>query len=318
MTFLVTGGAGFIGSHVVDKLLEKNEEVVCIDILNDYYNPEIKKNNIANNLNNKKLHFFKLNIENKNDIETVFKKFNIKNIIHLAARAGVRNSILEPLKYQDSNVKGTLNLLQLSHEYKIKSFVFASSSSVYGGNKKIPFSEEDNTDKQLSPYAASKKACEVYCYTYSYLHNLSVKCLRFFTVYGPRNRPDMQMYKFPEDITQNKPITIFGKENEIKRDWTYISDVVQGVLKSVDLNSDFEIINIGNNKPNSVDYVVKLFEKKLNKKAIINRASLPLGDVPVTAADTKKVEKLLNWKSTTNIEEGVEKLVQWFNSLYKV
>jgi len=313
-TILLTGGAGFIGSHVVDALLKRGDTVVCIDNLNDYYDPKIKIKNIIHNLDNPKFHFYSMELEHKDQVAKLFEKFKIDKILHLAARAGVRPSIIDPIAYREANVSGTVNLLQLAKEYKIRHFVFASSSSVYGGNNKIPFNEDDITDKPLSPYAASKKACEIYCYNYSYLCDLNVICLRYFTVYGPRNRPDMAIYKFAEDITNGKEITLYGKGDEVKRDWTYVSDIVEGTLRALDYHqkSKFEIINIGNNKPVPVTKLVALLEKGLGKKAKIKRAPLPPGDVLITYADTKKIKKLLGWKPTTPIEKGVPQFVKWF------
>ncbi|MEM2138717.1 MAG: NAD-dependent epimerase/dehydratase family protein, partial [Candidatus Woesearchaeota archaeon] len=222
-TILITGGAGFIGSHVTDYLLDKKKKIICVDDFNDYYDPEIKRKNIFHNLKNKNYILIKADIRNFEKIKEVFENYKPNKIIHLAARAGVRPSLENPFIYEETNVKGTLNLLELSRLFKVKNFVFASSSSVYGGNKKIPFSENDFTDNAISPYAATKKAGEVLCYTYSHLYNLNVSCLRFFTVYGPRGRPDMAPYLFTKNIIEGKPIKMFG-DGTSKRDYTYISD----------------------------------------------------------------------------------------------
>ncbi len=266
------------------------------------------------NFNNPNFHFYVLDLEHKDQIATLFKKFKIDKILHLAARAGVRPSIQNPLAYREANVSGTINLLELAKEFGIKNFVCASSSSVYGAANKIPFNEDDNTDRPLSPYAASKKACEIYCYNYSYLCDLSVTCLRYFTVYGPRNRPDMAIYKFADDIVNGKEITLYGTGDEIKRDWTFVADIVEGTLRALDFEnkSKFEIINIGNNTPVPVTKLVALLEKELGKKAKMKRAPLPTGEVPITYADTNKIKKLLNWQPTTPIEEGVKHFVKWF------
>lgn len=313
-TILLTGGAGFIGSHVVDALLKRGDTIVCVDNLNDYYDPKIKIKNVMHNFNNPNFHFYVLDLEHKDQIATLFKKFKIDKILHLAARAGVRPSIQNPLAYREANVSGTINLLELAKEFGIKNFVCASSSSVYGAANKIPFNEDDNTDRPLSPYAASKKACEIYCYNYSYLCDLSVTCLRYFTVYGPRNRPDMAIYKFADDIVNGKEITLYGTGDEIKRDWTFVADIVEGTLRALDFEnkSKFEIINIGNNTPVPVTKLVALLEKELGKKAKMKRAPLPTGEVPITYADTNKIKKLLNWQPTTPIEEGVKHFVKWF------
>ena len=224
MKILVTGGAGFIGSHLCDRLLKEGKEVICVDNLTPYYSPKIKLDNIKNNLENPNFNFFAIDIENRKQLEEIFKNNQIGIVVHLAARAGVRPSIEKPLLYKDTNVSGTLNLLELSKKYKIKNFIFGSSSSVYGNKKKIPFSETDNVDYPISPYAASKKACELYCYTYSYLCDLNVTCLRFFTVYGPRGRPDMAPYLFTKLIMEEKTLKKFG-DGESKRDYTYVREI---------------------------------------------------------------------------------------------
>jgi len=311
---LVTGGAGFIGSHVIDKLLERGDTVVCVDNLNDYYSPKTKIGNIKHHFDNPNFHFYVLDLKRKDRIAPLFAKYEFDKVLHLAARAGVRPSIVNPLAYRDSNVTATINLLQLATEFGVKNFVCASSSSVYGGNKKVPFEETDVTDHPLSPYAASKKACEIYCYNYSYLADLNVTCLRYFTVYGPRNRPDMAIYKFATAIANDKEITLYGEGDEVKRDWTFVDDIVKGTIKALDASDKhkFEIMNIGNNTPVPVTYLVQLLEKELGKTAKIRRGKLPQGDVLITFADTDKITKLLDWKPTTSIEEGVKHFVKWF------
>ncbi len=313
-TIMVTGGAGFIGSHVVDKLLARGDVVVCVDNLNNYYDPKIKLKNISHNLSNPNFHFYVLDLENKDQVAPLFAKYKVDKILHLAAKAGVRPSIIDPIGYKEANVSATVNLLQLANEFGIKHFVCASSSSVYGANSKVPFSEDDSTDKPMSPYAASKKACEIYCYNYSHLSDLNVTCLRYFTVYGPRNRPDMAIYKFAESIADGKEIAVYGEGDEVKRDWTFVADIVEGTIRALDLSDKhkFEILNIGHNTPVPVTYLVSLLEKELGKKAKIKRSKLPPGDVPITFADTSKIKKLLNWQPTTSIEEGVKHFAKWF------
>lgn len=316
-TILVTGGAGFIGSHVCDRLLSMKKRVICLDNLNPYYSPKRKIKNIQHNFNNPNFLFIILDITKKEQLEQVFQNNKIDKIIHLAARAGVRPSIERPLWYRDTNVNGTINLLELAKKYKIKNFVFGSSSSVYGKIKKIPFSEEDNVDYPVSPYAASKKACELFCYTYSYLCNLNVTCLRYFTVYGPRGRPDMAPYLFTKWISQGKPIKMFG-DGTTKRDYTYISDIVDGTIAALEKKFRFEILNLGNNKPIELRQFIKIIEKHLGKKAKIKKLPLPPGDVPMTFADITKAAKLLGYRPKVGIDEGMKRFVEWFkkNNLF--
>lgn len=225
MKILVTGGAGFIGSHVCDRLLSLGHDVVCVDDFNDYYDPDFKERNIKQALKNSKYTIYRADITDLSTLKDIFAREKPEKIIHLAARAGVRYSISHPELYVRVNVLGTLNLLELAKEYKIKSFVFGSSSSVYGANKKVPFSEEDRVDDPISPYAATKKAAEELCHAYHHLYGLKITCLRFFTVYGPRGRPDMVIYLFSKAITDGKPIKRFGN-GKTKRDYTFISDIV--------------------------------------------------------------------------------------------
>ena len=310
MKILVTGGAGFIGSHVCDALLERDDEVVCIDNLNTYYSPKIKLDNIKNNLENPNFNFFAIDIENKGQLEEIFKNNQIDIIIHLAARAGVRPSIENPLLYKDTNISGTLNLLELSKKYGVKNFIFGSSSSVYGNAKKVPFSETDNVDYPISPYAASKKACELYCYTYSHLCDINVTCLRFFTVYGPRGRPDMAPYLFTKWINEGSVVKKFGN-GESKRDYTYITDIIGGIMKAMEKNFKFEIINLGNSRAVPLGDFISLIEKLVGKKAKIEQVERLPGDVDITYADVSKAKRLLDWEPKVPIEEGMRKFVEW-------
>ena len=311
MKILITGAAGFIGSHTAEALLKKRITIIGIDDLNNYYDPKIKKNNLAtlNKYNN--FTFYKADIRNKKTLETIFKKHKIDKVIHLAARAGVRPSIKDPQLYKDVNITGTMNLLDLAVKHKVKQFVFASSSSVYGKNKKIPFSETDIVDCPISPYAATKKAGELICYTYHHLHKLPVVCLRFFTVYGPRGRPDMTPYLFTKLISEGKTIERYGDDN-VKRDFTYITDIVDGIVASLKIKKGYEIINLGNNNPVKLSYFISLIEKNIGKKAKIIRKPLPSGDVPITYADIRKASKILGYKPKVRIEEGIKKMVEWY------
>ncbi|MBU0461229.1 MAG: SDR family NAD(P)-dependent oxidoreductase [Nanoarchaeota archaeon] len=311
---LVTGGAGFIGSHVCDELIKRGDEVVCIDSFNDYYNPRIKEQNIKQLLSNKAFHLFRTDILDANGMSDIFDKHKIEKIIHLAARAGVRPSINNPHLYQEVNIKGTLNLLELAKEHKIKNFVFASSSSVYGGNTKVPFSENDLVDRPVSPYAATKKAGELLCHVYHHLYGLNVSCLRFFTVYGPRGRPDMAPYKFIKWVIEGKPIVRFG-DGRTKRDYTYIADIVQGVISALDKNFGFEIFNLGNSEPIELNDFISLIEKITGQNAKINELPVQLGDVDMTHADITKAKKLLDYNPTTRIEEGMEQFYDWYTEM---
>ena len=310
MKIVVTGGAGFIGSHLCDRLLKEGREVICIDNLNPYYPPKIKINNIKKNLENTNFNFFAVDIENRGQLEEIFKNNQIDIIIHLAARAGVRPSIEKPLLYKDTNISGTLNLLELSKKYGVKNFIFGSSSSVYGNNKKIPFSETDNVDYPISPYAASKKACELYCYTYSHLCDINITCLRFFTVYGPRGRPDMAPYLFTKWINEGSIVKKFGN-GESKRDYTYISDIIDGIMKALEKNFKFEIINLGNSRAIELGYFISLIEKLVGKKAKIKQLERLPGDVDITYADISKAKRLLEWEPKVPIEEGMKHFVDW-------
>ncbi len=312
MKILVTGGAGFIGSHCVDVLLARGDKVVCVDNFNDFYDKKIKKANIAGHKKNFTL--YNADIADFSAVDKIVRKEKPDKILHLAARAGVQPSIKNPLEYVRSNIVGTTNLLEACKKHGILHFVFASSSSVYGGNKKVPFSEEDRVDNPYSPYAATKKSCEVIAANYHHIAGMRIAALRYFTVYGPRNRPDMAIYTFAEKIRDGKEITLYGKGDEIKRDWTFVADIVDGTIKAIDAVNKFgfEIINLGNAKPVPVTYLVALLEKSLGKKAKTKRAGLPTGDVPITYADTSKAKRILNWEPTTTIEEGVKKFTKWF------
>ena len=312
-TILVTGGAGFIGSHVCDRLLELGHKVICLDNLNNYYSPATKIENIKHNISNPNFILQVLSITKKEHMKEVFKTYNIDVVIHLAARAGVRPSIEHPLWYQETNVDGTVNLLELSKQHKVKKFIFGSSSSVYGENKKIPFSEIDDVNNPISPYAASKKACELFCYTYSYLTGLDIACLRFFTVYGPRGRPEMAIYLFTKWIMEGTAISMFG-DGETMRDYTYISDIVNGIVSCIDVNFKYEIINLGNSNPIKLKNLVSTIEKITGKKAKIEQKPIPKGDVPLTYADLTKAKRLLDYEPKVSIEEGIKNFYEWFKT----
>ncbi|MEA3254262.1 MAG: SDR family NAD(P)-dependent oxidoreductase [Candidatus Altiarchaeota archaeon] len=311
MSVLVTGGAGFIGSHVVDRLMEAGEDVVCIDNLDPFYDPEIKKRNIEHNLEKENFKFIETDIRDKEKMQDIFRGNDISKVIHLAARAGVRPSIKDPVGYVDVNIRGTINLLELSREYGVENFIFGSSSSVYGVNKKVPFSEEDRLEKQISPYATSKRSAELFCNTYNHLYNIPITCLRFFTVYGPRQRPEMATHKFTRLINQGKEIQMFG-DGSSKRDYTYIGDAVEGIINALNRKFDFEIFNIGESKTVELRYLISVIERCLGRKAVIKKLPDQPGDVPITSADISKAQRLLGYNPQVPIEEGVKRFVSWY------
>lgn len=312
-TILVTGGAGFIGSHLCEQLLARDNRVVCVDNFDPYYPAQVKKNNIRNALTNKSFKLAECDIRNRDGLEKIFHNHRIDSVIHLAARAGVRSSISDPLFYQDVNVRGTVNLLELSREWSIKNFVFGSSSSVYGVRNEIPFREDDSLAQPISPYAASKQAGELFCYTYHHLYPIPITCLRFFTVYGPRQRPDMAIHKFTRLIDQGEEIPLYGDDSS-KRDYTYISDIIDGILSALERKFAFEIINLGDSKTIELKQLVSLIEKNLSKKAKVRELPVQAGDVPITCADISKARKLLNYNPKVRIEEGIKNFVQWYRN----
>ena len=311
MHYLVTGGAGFIGSHLVERLLGDGVSVTCLDNFNDYYNPRIKERNIANVLGHPQFTLIRGDILDESLLQSIFDKYHFDAIVHLAARAGVRPSVQQPKLYQEVNVRGTLNLLEFSKIKNIKKFITASSSSVYGNNKKVPFSETDNVDNPISPYAATKKACELLGYTYSALYDMSVTCLRFFTVYGPRQRPDMAIHKFTRLIAENREIPIYG-DGKVKRDFTYISDIINGVVNSIDKCDGYNIYNLGESRVVELMELVNMIEAALDKKAKIKWLPPQPGDVKITYADISKAERELNYHPEVQIENGLKEFVKWF------
>lgn len=293
---LVTGGAGFIGSHLYEQFLKMDYKVICLDNFNDFYDPKIKEDNIANALRDRNFTLIRGDILDRQLLENIFCKQNIGKIIHLTAIAGVRPSLVAPDKYLEVDIKGTVNLLEVARKYGIEQFIFGSSLSVYGINSKVPFSEEDRVDLQISPYATAKRAGELYCATYHHLYGISITVLRFFTVYGPRQRSDIAIHKFTKLMSQGKPVPIFG-DGESERDYTYISDVVEGIIKSIERIYNFEIFNIGN---------------KLNVDPKIEQLLEQLGDVLVTCADISKAKRMLGYNLSTSIEDGIKNFVKWY------
>jgi UDP-glucuronate 4-epimerase len=312
---LVTGGAGFIGSHLVDRLLaEGGWHVTVVDDLNDFYAPEIKLANLASAKTNADFEFVEVDIRNGEKLREVFDRREFNCIVHLAARAGVRPSLCHPKLYAETNIDGTVNLLELARDFEVKQFVFGSSSSVYGINSKVPFSEDDRIHQPISPYASTKAAGELLCHTYSHLFGIRTICLRFFTVYGARQRPDLAIHKFSRLITEGKPIQIFG-DGTTRRDYTYIDDIIQGVRTSIDYDGAmYDVFNLGESETTELSRLVELLEESLGMKAIIDRQPMQPGDVPITFADISKAKRLLNYDPTTKIEDGIPKFVEWFKA----
>lgn len=314
MNILITGGAGFIGSTLADKLLEKNNKIVVIDNFNDYYSPKLKEKNIKHNLDNKNYKLYRGDICDKNLLSKIFEENQIDVVVHIAASAGVRPSIENPLSYVKNNIEGTVNIVEVMKENGIKKIVFASSSSIYGNCKEEIFSEDLKVSEPISPYAASKSACEQFLYTYSKLFDIQVVALRFFTVFGPRQRPDLAIRKFIDLIKENKPIPVYGDGTTI-RDYTYVDDIVDGIISAINYNdTPYEIINLGGGAPVSLNQMIETIEKVLNKKATIEHLPMQLGDVNKTAADITKAKKLLNYNPKTSFKEGVIKFIEWEKS----
>ncbi len=312
MSTLVTGGAGFIGSHLCEALLSGGRRVVCVDDFNDFYDPAIKEHNVAGCRKNRNFALYRADIRDIDALKKIFAKEKPEKIVHLAARAGVRPSIAQPLLYEEVNVKGTLNLLELARRHNARQFVFGSSSSVYGLNR-APFSEADTDLRPISPYAATKKAGEELCYTYHHLYKIPVTCLRFFTVYGPRQRPDLAIHKFTRLLFAGLPIPLFG-DGSTMRDYTYSDDIIGGILASLKKELPYEIINLGNSKPVRLRDLIARLEQATGKKAIIAEQPEQAGDVPVTSADITKAKKLLGWKPRTPLARGLAAFIEWFSA----
>ena len=312
---LITGGAGFIGSHLVDRLLTTDvKHITVVDDFNNFYDPSIKQANIREHLNDSRYQLSAVDIRDQNALQQVFESNNFDCVVHLAARAGVRPSFSEPQLYTETNVNGTLNLLELARQRNIKQFVFGSSSSVYGINAKVPFSEDDPIRQPISPYAATKGAGELLCHTYSHLYGLRCVCLRFFTVYGPRQRPDLAIHKFAKLMAQHKPIPVFG-DGSTRRDYTYVDDIIDGVMAAIDYDqSNYEVINLGESRTVELNELISLLEKELDTHAIIDRQPPQPGDVPQTYADISKARRLLGYQPKTQIEDGLHRFVEWFRS----
>jgi len=310
---LVTGGAGFIGSHLVTKLLSENAwSVTVVDNFDPFYPAECKQANISEHLKNPAYRLIESNIRSYDELKKIFAENSFDRVVHLAAKAGVRPSLENPLAYSETNITGTLNLLKLASEYGVEHFVFGSSSSVYGENGKLPFNEEDKVANPISPYAATKAAGELLCHAFSHLYGFRAVCLRFFTVYGARQRPDLAIRKFATLISEGKPIPVFG-DGSTRRDYTYIDDIIAGVRASIDYDgSAYEIFNLGESQTVELSRLIELLEQNLDMRAVIDRQPLQPGDVPITYADITKAKELLGYDPQTKIEEGIGKFAEWF------
>jgi len=315
VAILVTGGAGFIGSHLVERLLDQKNDVIVLDDFNNYYSPEIKRKNIENAMRDPKYCLFEKDI--RDNLDDIFKKNKISMVVHLAARAGVRPSLIDPMLYNSVNISGTLNLLEYCREYGIKKFIFASSSSVYGVTNRVPFNEDDLLEHPVSPYAVTKIAGENLCRVYHNAYNISMACLRFFTVYGPRQRPEMAIHKFVRMINEGKAIPYYG-DGKSARDYTFISDILDGIMSSIEkVNREhnfFEIFNLGDSNKVTLKDLVCIIEDCTGKKAKMELLPDQQGDVPVTYADISKAGKLLGYKPKINIKEGVKLFVDWYKT----
>lgn len=313
MRVLVTGGAGFIGSHVAQALVGRGDEVVIVDNLSDYYDVQLKKDRVAALCEG--IAFHHLDIGNFAALKNLFAKSNFDVVCHLAAQAGVRHSLVNPFIYNETNNLGTLNILELMKDFGVKKIVLASSSSVYGGNKKVPFSVIDPVDTPVSLYAATKKHTEHMAHVYHKLYGVNSLCLRFFTVYGPWGRPDMALFKFTKNILEGNPIEVYNYGDHL-RDFTYVTDIVKGVLAAIDNVKEYNVLNLGNNNPVQLLDFITLIEKALGKQAEKKMLPMQLGDVHTTYADIDKTKEVLGWQPEIGIEEGINNFVNWYNWYY--
>ena len=314
---LITGSSGFIGMNLSLSLLDSGYHVIGIDNMNDYYDPSLKKARLEKIIKHKNFRFFEGSIADLSFVNHVFNEVRPDKVVNLAAQAGVRYSLIDPHAYVESNISGFMNILENCRHNDIKGLIYASSSSVYGGNKEIPFSESHNVDKPISMYAASKKSNELMAYAYSHLYGLKTTGLRFFTVYGPWGRPDMAMYIFAKKITEKKPIPVFN-HGDMKRDFTYIDDIIMGVRSSIEKNYDCEIFNLGNNRSEDLMDMIGLIEKSLKTNAKLKFMDIQPGDVEKTLANISHAEKKLNYNPQIFIEEGIPKFIEWYKSYHSV
>lgn len=333
---LITGASGFIGFHLAKLLLEKEEyEVVGIDNMNDYYDVSLKKSRLEILEKYENYRFYKIDLKDKKSVDEIFEEYNFDYVINLAAQAGVRYSIKNPYSYIDSNIIGFINILEACRKNPVRHLIYASSSSVYGGNKMVPFSTEHNVDHPVSLYAATKKSNELMAHSYSHLYNIPTTGLRFFTVYGPWGRPDMAYFSFTDNIVNDRPINIFN-HGDMERDFTYIDDIVEAIYKLINnipksnFNWDesknkvsesfapYKVYNIGNNTPIKLEKFISILEEKIGKKSIRNYMEMQDGDVKKTYADTSDLENDIGFRPNTSMEEGLKKFVDWYKEFYSV
>ena len=314
MQILITGGAGFIGSTLADKLLKENNQIIVLDNFNDYYNPQIKEDNVKNNLNNTNYKLYRGDICDKELVSKIFEENKIDKVVHIAARAGVRPSLEDPLAYVQTNIYGTTVILEQMQKHNCKKLVFASSSSVYGNCTADKFSEDLKVTEPISPYAATKSSCEQIIYTFSKLYDINAICLRFFTVFGPRQRPDLAIRKFIELIEKDEPIPVYG-DGTTMRDYTFIEDIVEGICSALEYDkTPYEIINLGGGSPVTLNQMIETIETEMGKKAVINRLPMQAGDVNKTVSDISKAQKLLGYNPKTTFREGIRKFLDWRNN----
>lgn len=313
MNFLVTGGAGFIGSNLCERLLQSGHRVWALDDLNPFYDPQLKRRNIRQIQSlAKEFEFIQGDITDRAVLEELFGSVKFDQVIHLAARAGVRPSLQEPALYQRVNVEGTVNILEAARKTGVKKLVIASSSSVYGVNSKVPFAETDPIFNAISPYAASKLASEALGHVYHHIYGMDIAMLRFFTVYGPRQRPDLAIYKFAKLMVAGKPIPVFG-DGSTARDYTFVTDILDGIVACTQKELGYEVFNLGESQTVKLSYLIELLEKELGKKAIIDRQPMQPGDVPITYADISKAHRLLGYNPSVKIERGIQLFIDWIS-----
>lgn len=312
MNILVTGAAGFIGSHVCEHFIKAGNSVIGIDNFDDFYPSKIKQANIAGIINNEKFRFCEADIRDNKALNNIFSTNNIDGVIHLAAKAGVRPSISSISEYYDVNVNGTINLLEVMRMHDVNKMIFSSSSSVYGNNKKVPFSEDDYVDNPISPYASTKKSGELLCHVYYHLYGMHITCLRFFTVFGPRQRPDLAIHKFTKLMDEGKSIPFYG-DGSSARDYTYVLDIVNGIECAFNKLDGYNIFNLGESRVTNLNELVHMLEKASGNKAILDKQPPQPGDVQITYADISKAREVIGYNPTFDMKSGIKEFIRWYS-----